>query len=83
MREILSIFQDVEDPRSGNAGRHDLHETLAIALPSMLTGGRTCVDMEDFGCVREPWLREFMTLEHGIPSHDTFSRLFRMLDPSG
>ena len=49
----------------------------------MLTGGRTCVDMEDFGCVWEPWLREFMTLENGIPSHDTFSRLFRMLDPSG
>ena len=49
MREILSIFQDVEDPRSGNARRHDLHETLAIALLSMLTGGRTCVDMEDLG----------------------------------
>ena len=83
MREILSIFQDVEDPRSGNARRHDLHEVLTIALLSMLTGGRTCVDMEDFGCVWEPWLREFMTLENGIPSHDTFSRLFRMLDPSG
>ena len=83
MREILSIFQDVEDPRSGNARRHDLHEALTIALLSMLTGGRTCVDMEDFGCVWEPWLREFMTLPNGIPSHDTFSRLFRMLDPAG
>ena len=49
MREILSIFQDVEDPRSGNARRHDLHEVLTIALLSMLTGGRTCVDMEDSG----------------------------------
>ena len=57
MREILSIFQDVEDPRSGNARCHDLHEALTIALLSMLTGGRTCVDMEDFGCVWEPWLR--------------------------
>ena len=49
----------------------------------MLTGGRTCVDMEDCGCVWEPWLREFMTLANGIPSHDTFSRLFRALDPAG
>ena len=83
MREILSVFQDVEDPRRGNAKRHDLQETLTIALVSMLAGGRTCVDMEDYGCVWESWLREFMTLPNGIPSHDTFSRLFRMLDPVG
>ena len=83
MREILSVFQDVEDPRRGNAKRHDLQETLTIALVSMLAGGRTRVDMEDYGCVWEPWLREFMTLPNGIPSHDTFSRLFRMLDPAG
>ena len=83
MREILSVFQDVEDPRRGNAKRHDLQETLTIALVSMLAGGRTCVDMEDYGCVWEPWLREFMTLPNGIPSHDTFSRLFRILDPAG
>ena len=49
----------------------------------MLTGGRTCVDMEDYGCAAEPWLRKFLTLEHGIPSHDTFSRLFRQLAPAG
>ena len=83
MRELLFVFQDVEDPRRGNAKRHDLHEALVIALLTMLTGGRTCVDMEDFGTEREPWLREFLTLENGIPSHDTFSRLFRTLDPAG
>ena len=83
MREILSVFHDVEDPRRGNAKRHDLQEALTISLLSMLAGGRTCVDMEDYGCVWEPWLREFMTLPNGIPSHDTFSRLFRILDPAG
>ena len=82
MQELLSIFQDVEDPRTGNAKRHDLHEMLAIALLSMLTGARTCVDIEDYGCVSEPWLRTFLRLENGIPSHDTFSRLFRNLDPA-
>ena len=39
MREILSVFRDVEDPRRGNAKRHDLQETLTIALVSMLAGG--------------------------------------------
>ena len=63
--------------------RHDLNEMLVIALLSALTGGRTCVDIEDFGCAAEPRLRTFLKLENGIPSHDTFSRLFRKLDPAG
>ena len=83
MRELLFIFQDVEEPRRGNAKRHDLHEMLVLALVAMLTSGRTCVDMEDFGREREEWLRQYLTLENGIPSHDTFSRLFRKLDPAG
>ena len=56
---------------------------LALALLTVLTGGRTRVDMEDFGREREQWLRQFLTLGNGIPSHDTFSRLFRKLDPAG
>ena len=83
MRELLFVFQDVEDPRRDNAKRHDLHDMLVLALLTMLTGGRTCVDMEDFGREREEWLRQYLTLENGIPSHDTFSRLFRKLDPAG
>ena len=59
MRELLFVFQDVEDPRRGNAKRHGLHDALAIALLAMLSGARTCVDMEDFGREREPWLRGF------------------------
>ena len=66
-----------------NAKLHDLHEALVLALLSMLAGGRTCVDMEDFGCGAESWLRTFLTLANGIPSHDTFSRLFRLVDPAG
>ena len=53
-----------------------------IGLLTMLTGGRTCVDMHEFGVSREPWLRTFMGLGHGVPSHDAFSDLFRALDPS-
>ena len=83
MRELLFVFQDVEDPRRDNAKRHDLHDMLVLALLTMLTGGRTCVDMEDFGREREERLRQYLTLENGIPSHDTFSRVFRKLDPAG
>ena len=83
MKGLYEIFQGVEDPRRSNATRHDLHEMLMIGLLSMLTGGRTCVDMESFGRAWEPRLREFMKLGHGIASHDAFSDLFAALCPSG
>ena len=82
MRELCEIFQGVADPRRSNATRHDFHEMLMMGLLSMLTGGRTCVDMHEFGVAREPWLRTFLTLAHGVPSHDAFPDLFNALDPT-
>lgn len=52
-----------------------------IALCTVLCGGESCVDMADFAEAKEEVLREFLTLANGPPSHDTFSRLFRLLDP--
>jgi predicted transposase YbfD/YdcC len=80
MRGFISIFKDVEDPRAENA-RHDLLELLFIALAAVLCGAESCADMADFGQAKEEVLREILRLEHGIPSHDTFSRVFRLLDP--
>ena len=80
MRGFISIFEDVEDPRAENA-RHDLLELLFIALAAVLCGAESCADMADFGEAKEEVLREVLSLEHGIPSHDTFSRVFRLLDP--
>jgi hypothetical protein len=68
-------------PRSGNALRHDLAELLMIALCTVLCGGESCVDMADFAEEKEAFLREFLTLVNGVPSHDTFSRVFRALAP--
>jgi predicted transposase YbfD/YdcC len=82
MGGFRSIFADLEDPRTGNAQRHDLHEILMIALCTVLCGGEDCSDMALFGRAKEPFLRQFLRLEHGIPSHDTFSRVFRLLDPA-
>lgn len=52
-----------------------------IALCTVLCGGESCVDMADFAEEKESFLREFLTLENGLPSHDTFSRVFRALEP--
>jgi predicted transposase YbfD/YdcC len=74
------IFESVPDPRDINA-RHDLREMLFIALAAMLCGAESCVEMAEFGVEKEVLLRTILRLEHGIPSHDTFSRVFRLLDP--
>lgn len=82
MEGFIACFADVVEPRQDNA-RHNLHEMLLIALCTMLCGGEDCCDMAEFGEAKEPFLRQFMRLKHGIPSHDTFSRVFRLLDPAG
>jgi predicted transposase YbfD/YdcC len=77
---IVNIFQGIYDPRQGNAVVYDLAETLVIAVLAILCGMETFVEMEMFGQERENWLRKFMKLEHGIPSHDTFGDIFAALD---
>ena len=81
MEDFRQFFKGVKDPRTSNATRHDFLEMLTVALLSSLCGGQTCVDMADFAVLNEKFLRRFMRLEHGPPSHDAFSRLFRMMDP--
>ncbi len=81
MERFTACFAELEDPREDNA-RHNLHEILVIALCAMLCGAEDCSDMALFGRAKEPFLRQFLRLSHGIPSHDTFSRVFRLLDPA-
>src|ERR1700756_6062178 len=80
MEKLRSIFREVPDPRAENA-RHDLVEILVIALAAVLCGADSCADMAEFGCAKEGLLRQFLDLQHGMRSHDTFSRVFRLLDP--
>ncbi|MER9301881.1 transposase family protein, partial [Mesorhizobium sp. M0496] len=75
---LLSILREIRDPRDINA-RHDLAELLFLALLATLCGAKSCVDIADFVEGREDELREIVALEHGCPSHDTFSRVFRLL----
>ena len=81
MGKFGRIFRRVPDPRADNAS-HELIEVLFIALAAVLCGAESCADMADFGQSKEALLRLVLRLEHGIPSHDTFSRIFRMLEPA-
>lgn len=79
---VVELFSEVSDPRWRNT-RHALGEVLFIALAAVLCGAQRCTDMADFARTREVMLRGVLKLEHGVPSHDTFSRVFRLLDPKG
>jgi len=78
---FIACWKELEDPRTGNAGLHDFHDLLMIALYTVLCGGQGAVDMALFAAAKQPFLRGFLKLTNGVPSHDTFSRLFRFLDP--
>lgn len=82
MASVLEILGAVPDPRTGNAQLHGLLDILVIALAASVCGAESCVDFAEFAEDRELLLREFLSLENGLPSHDTFSRLFRLLDPA-
>jgi len=77
---FLTAFDDIPDPRADNA-RHDLGELLVIAFVAVLCGATTCAGMATFGRAKESLFRDFLKLKHAIPSHDTFSTVFRMIDP--
>jgi predicted transposase YbfD/YdcC len=77
---FAECFSSLIDPRK-NQAQHDLTEMLFIALLGTLCGATTCCDLALFGQAKEALLRKILVLEHGIPSHDTFSRVFRIIDP--
>src|SRR3954465_10586618 len=81
MQPVLSILREVRDPRAPNA-RHELSAILFIALAATLCGQKSCVHIADFGAVNAAELAEIVELPHGAPSHDCFSRVFRLLDPA-
>jgi predicted transposase YbfD/YdcC len=80
MEALITILREVRDPRDFNA-RHDCSAMLFVALMATLCGAKSCVDYADFAAAHEEDLGEIVDLPHGAPSHDSFSRLFRLLDP--
>jgi predicted transposase YbfD/YdcC len=78
---IARYFADLPDPRVDRTKKHALLDILVIALCATIAGADSWEEVERFGEAKETWLRRFLVLPNGIPSHDTFYRLFARLDP--
>jgi len=77
---LMTTLEDVADPRVDRSKDHDWVDLLVIALCTILVGGDSFYDMEEFAEVRLSWLKTFLRLRNGAPSHDTFNRVFQALD---
>ena len=78
---IVKHFGDLEDPRIERAKGHDLLDTIAITLCTVVCGADNWVEIEEFGKAKRDWFAGFLKLPNGIPSHDTFGRVFGLLEP--
>jgi len=77
---LVGCFSELRDPRVDRTKRHELVDILAIAICAVVCGADSWVDVEEFGQAKEGWLRTFLELPNGIPSHDTFGDVFSCLD---
>lgn len=80
---VLDYLAGIPDPRIERTRAHSLVNILVIALLAVLCGADSFTDIEDFGIAKKAFLATFLDLDSGIPSHDTFGRVFAMLDPRG
>jgi hypothetical protein len=78
---IVTHFQTLEDPRIARTQKRHLLDILVIAVCTLLTGGEGFQDIALFGKSKRTWLQTFLALPNGIPSHDTFGRVFARLNP--
>lgn len=81
MESPLKYFAELKDPRVERTREHVLEEILLIAIAAILSGANGWNEIENYGKAKIDWLRSFLTLPSGIPSHDTFNRVFQALDP--
>ena len=79
---LMTHFADVNDPRRDQGKRHLLSDILPLTICAVLSGANTWVEIEEYGESKRDWLETFLTLPHGIPSHDTLSDVFARLDPT-
>src|SRR5580704_9144714 len=80
---LVEHLKAIVDPRLNRTKDHDLIDILVIAVCTLLCAGESFNDMEDFGLAKQDWFKTFLSLRNGIPSHDTFNRVFAALDPKG
>ncbi|SFK58500.1 ISAs1 family transposase, partial [Azotobacter beijerinckii] len=79
---LAEVFVSIDDPRQAGKVEHDLVEMLVVAVSAVLSGADTFVEIEAWATEKLDWLRNYLKLKHGIASHDTFGRLFGLIDPA-
>ena len=81
LRDMESLFAQVEDPRMERTKLHRLQDIIILAICGVLCGANGWVEIEEFGKAKEAFFTELLKLLNGIPSHDTFGRVFALIDP--
>ena len=80
LASIEACFGDIHDPRVQGRCDYTLIEIIIIAICAVVAGADTWTGVETFGKSKETWLKQFLPLEKGIPSHDTFGDVFQVID---
>ena len=81
LASIESHFASLPYPRTGPAQRHNFIDILVIAICAIICGADGWVAVEAFGKAKYDWMKSLLQLPNGVPSHDTFTRVFRALNP--
>lgn len=82
LRRFIRLFSDIGDSRCSGMTDYPLTEILLVSFLAVLGNASTWIEIEQFGREKEGWLRQFLPLKNGTPSHDTFRRVFSLLDPA-
>jgi predicted transposase YbfD/YdcC len=80
-RSLVEHFSDIKDPRVERTKKHQLTDILVIAILAVIAGAQGWEDIENYGISKQQWLEEFLALPNGIPSDDTFRRVFEFINP--
>ena len=81
MTDLITHLSNITDPRSALGKRHQLVEIIIIAICGIICGADDWVMIEYFGKAKKEWFESFLSLPHGIPSHDTFGQVFSLINP--
>ena len=82
LRDLETIFAQVEDPRLEWTELHRLRDILILAMCGVICGAERSVEIKEFGKAKQAWFPELLDQPNGIPSHDTFGRVFALIDPN-
>jgi len=82
MNSPIDYLSEIEDPRVDRTKDHLLEDIIFITIAAVICGAHTWNDIENYGNAKEIWLKQFLKLPEGIPTHDTFNRVFSAIDPA-